>query len=103
MKTRFSASALLLAALCSTGCALTEEVDEVDGAEGAEEAPAESVVESEAIVWCSNKAWRVDFYAEPALVNRVGWIQCQCWQPQTRSGTVSNYTHLAYEVTCSLD
>ncbi len=87
--------ALLLAAgLSSAGCGVIE--DDTDE-------PSESTVEDETTVWCSNKAWRVDFYAEPELINVVGWIKCSCYQPQTRSGTTSQYTNLAYEFTCSLD
>lgn len=54
-------------------------------------------------VWCSDKSWRVDFYAEPELINVVGYLKCQCYQPQTSGGTVTDYMNLAYERTCSLD
>jgi hypothetical protein len=57
----------------------------------------------DAIVWCSDKSWRVDFYAEPELINVVGFLQCQCFRPQSRGGTVTNYMNLAYEFTCELD
>jgi hypothetical protein len=62
-----------------------------------------STIESDVTVWCTDKAWRVDFYAEPALINKVGYLQCDCWQPQKRGGTVTNYTNLAYKITCDLD
>jgi hypothetical protein len=86
---------LVVAALCSAGCGLTDEIKD----EPAE--PTESTTESETTVWCSHKAWRVDFYSEPELVNVVGWLKCNCWQPQTRAGTTTNYLKLAYEIDCS--
>jgi hypothetical protein len=55
------------------------------------------------IVWCSDKGWKVNFYAEPALINLVGFLSCSCYQPQFRSGTTSSYASLAYEYSCSLD
>jgi hypothetical protein len=61
------------------------------------------LVQPDAIVWCSDKSWRVNFYAEPELINVVGFLQCQCFQPQTRGGTVTNYMNLAYEFTCDLN
>jgi hypothetical protein len=97
------ATGLLFAiALFAAGCA----VDEVtQGPPSPEEfqSPSESTSESEIIVWCSNKSWRVDFYAEPAHINLVGWLRCDCYRPQTRSGTTSNYTNLAYDFTCDLN
>lgn len=54
-------------------------------------------------MWCSDKSWRVDFYAEPELINVVGYLKCQCYQPQTSGGIVTDYMKLAYERTCSLD
>jgi hypothetical protein len=47
--------------------------------------------------------WRVNFYAEPELINQVGYYQCPCYGLQVRSGSVSSYQSLAYEFTCSLD
>jgi hypothetical protein len=97
MKVQFFAGALLLAAtVFSVGCGVEEEATSPMD-------PMESIDESAATVWCTNKAWRVDFFAEPAQINRVGWIQCQCYQPQTRSGVVSQYQSLAYEFTCDLN
>ena len=86
-------SMLLVAGLCSAGCGIVDD---------AQDGPSESTATDESIVWCTNKAWRVDFYAEPAHTNLVGWLKCDCYQPQTRSGTTSNYTNLAYEFNCDL-
>lgn len=97
MKVANLAGALLCAAtLFSVGCGVEEEVS-------SPEDPAFSVEEQEATVWCTNKSWRVDFFNEPEMITRVGWLQCQCYQPQTRGGTVGTYQRLAYEFTCSLD
>jgi hypothetical protein len=55
------------------------------------------------VVWCTNKSWRVDFYAEPEHINLVGWFECQCFQPQARVGSTSSHSVLAYEFTCEED
>ena len=102
MKVANLAGALLCAATLftagfSAGCGIDEEVS-------SPEDPAFSVEEQAGTVWCSDKSWRVDFFNEPEMITRVGWLQCQCYQPQTRGGTVPGaYQRLAYEFTCSLD
>lgn len=63
----------------------------------------QSELDALATVWCTDKSWRVDFYAEPELINVVGYLKCQCFRPQTSSGIVTDYFKLAYERTCSLD
>lgn len=63
----------------------------------------QSELDALATVWCTDKSWRVDFYAEPELINVVGYLKCQCFRPQTSSGIVTDYFKLAYERTCSLE
>lgn len=94
MMTKLTA-AMFLAMGLMTGCA----VDEEPTVSGPEDQDVSSV-EQDATVWCTDKAWRVDFYAEPALINKVGYLQCTCYQPQTRGGITTNYTKLAYQRTC---
>jgi hypothetical protein len=98
MMMKLTAAVFLVTSLMA-GCA----VDDEPTVSGPDDELDLSTVESDVTVWCTDKAWRVDFYAEPALINKVGYLQCNCWQPQRRGGTVSNYTNLAYEFTCSLD
>lgn len=95
MKVKYLVGGLMLAAtLFSVGCGVDEEMS----------SPMESVEESEATVWCTNKSWLINFYAEPEMINIVGWMRCQCYQPQTRGGdTTGNNIRLAFERTCSLD
>lgn len=102
MKVANLAGALLCATMLFTvGCGVDEMTDEVVSSP---EDPAFSIEEQAATVWCTNKSWRVDFFNEPEMITRVGWLQCQCYQPQTRGGTVPGaYQRLAYEFTCSLD
>lgn len=97
---------LLASGLLSVGCGGTEvEMEELSNVESqvSREAPSDATSREAQTVWCSNKSWRVDFYAEPELINRVGWLKCDCYRPQTSSGTTSNYTKLAYEFYCSLE
>jgi hypothetical protein len=91
MRVNCLAGAMVLAAtLFSAGCGMDEDVS----------SPMESVEESEAVVWCSNKSWRVNFYAEPERITLVGWLACQCYRPQTSGGTYSDYTSLVFERVC---
>ncbi len=97
---KFVGAALLAAGLLSAGCGGTEmEPEELSSVEPSELTSRED----EATVWCTNKAWKVNFYAEPELINVIGYYQCQCYQPQIRSGATSNYTKLIYERYCSLE
>jgi hypothetical protein len=64
---------------------------------------AESPADEAAVVWCSNKSWLVNFYAEPELINVVGWLRCQCFRQQTGAGQQTNYAALISERVCSLD
>jgi hypothetical protein len=90
-------SAVLLAAgALSAGCGGTEADME-----------AQSNLQSredEQTVWCTNKAWEVRFYSDPALTLHVGTIRCACYQAQFRSGDTSTpYYKLMYERTCSFE
>ena len=86
---------LLTSRLCSFGCGVTDA--------GKDEVSESSTTQADTIVWCSDKDWQVNFYSEPELLNVVGFYRCSCWQPEIRSGLISNYTSLVYEFTCSLD
>jgi hypothetical protein len=108
MQVRTIVGGLLLASgLLSVGCGGTEmemeESSNVESQVSSEEPSGDATREAQTTVWCTDKSWRVDFYAEPELINRVGWIKCACYSAQTRSGTTTNYTKLAYEFYCSLD
>lgn len=93
--TKLISGVVLAAGLLSAGCGGTE-------ADMTMEDPSNLMSrEDEAVVWCTNKSWRVDFYAEPELINVVGYLQCQCYRQQVQVGQVTNYNKLAYEFVCS--
>ena len=92
--------AVFLAVLGSAGCATTEITGEADPAG---ESAAESTAQSEVVVWCTDKSWQVNFYAEAAHINLVGTLRCDCFRPQTSTGVTSNFPLLVREFTCSLD
>jgi hypothetical protein len=52
-------------------------------------------------VRCSDEAWVVNFWAEPAQITLVGQMSCSCWGPELLAGVESNYDSLAHERTCS--
>jgi hypothetical protein len=96
MQARAIIGALMFAATTGlAGCA-------VDSDSAADE-PNVSTAEDEIIVWCSDKSWLVNFYAEPEHINLVGTLRCTCFRPQTSTGTTSNFPTLVFERTCSLD
>jgi hypothetical protein len=92
MNSRIFAGLLLAVGLVSAGCAVDEELS----------SPSESTTDSEVVVWCSDKSWLVNFYAEPALINVVGSLRCTCFQPQVSLGIQTNYVKLISQRTCSL-
>ena len=85
---------MLAAGLCATGCAVTEG----DAAD-----PAVSTIEDDIVVQCGPNAWLVNFYSEPALINIVGTLRCQCFRPQTRTGITTDFSALAFKRTCDLN
>ena len=87
---------MLAAGLLAAGCGGTE-------ADMAMEEEANLSTREDAVIWCSDKNWRVNFYAEPELITLVGYIQCRCWQPRIDSGTVTQYQKLVSEFTCSIE
>lgn len=88
---------LLAVGLLAAGCGGAEaDMDAVEDASNLES-------REDAVIWCSDKNWRVNFYAEPELINVVGYIQCRCWQPRIDSGIVTNYQKLVSEFTCSIE
>jgi hypothetical protein len=80
-----------------------QSVSELEPLDESASAEQSELAAPNAVVWCSNKSWRVNFYAEPELINVVGFLRCDCYQAQSRGGTVTSYQDLAYEFTCSLD
>ncbi|QSQ19069.1 hypothetical protein JY651_27375 [Pyxidicoccus parkwayensis] len=95
MKKLFS-GVMLAAGLVAAGCGGTEAGMEMDEASNLS-------TREDAVVMCSDKNWRVNFYAEPELINVVGTMTCKCWQPRVDTGIVTQYQKLLSEFTCSLD
>jgi hypothetical protein len=93
MNARSILCAVSIAAGSLYGCGVDDELA----------SPLESTVESEATVWCTDKSWLVESYAEPAQINLTGWLRCDCYRPQTRSGTMVGNFKLVYDFTCSLE
>ncbi|MFP2924782.1 hypothetical protein ACLESO_06110 [Pyxidicoccus sp. 3LG] len=87
---------MLAAGLLATGCGGTE-------ADMGMEEESNLSSREDAVVWCSDKSWRVNFYAEPELINVVGTMQCRCWQPRVDTGIVTQYQKLLSEFTCSIE
>ena len=88
MRVQYLVGGLMLAAtLFSVGCGVDEELT----------SPMESVEESEATVWCTNKSWLINFYAEPEMINIVGWMRCLKNVCPLRSR--KNFRHSEFRVT----
>jgi hypothetical protein len=69
----------------------------------ADEASNLSTREDATVVWCTDQFWRVEFYADAAHTILNGWISCDCYAPQQRSGTLEGYQVLVYNEKCDLN
>ncbi|MCP3059059.1 hypothetical protein LXT21_09770 [Myxococcus sp. K38C18041901] len=91
MRSRNILGALLMAAGFMVGCG---------GAEPLEETQAELDTREDALPFCGNQSYWIDYYSDATLTKMVGYMSCSCYETAWIGGRRTAFAVTEFSNTC---